>query len=211
MPTQDQRARAAAAHLDKRLRNMESVVNQLTELQKASVDSPKWIEQLPGRRVPFWAAIDLTIAADSTSSVSGNYNVTEDGPFVMTGIAAFFQRTSGAYQGHWGFANTADARINGAGGQQHGFGYIYDQPNIISGDFKVVDRGSDRNWQNRELASALLSPEAGGVYVFPVACLVDRSSVIEVTFTPGVSIPQSGKVQMILCGYKIVQGSSYQP
>lgn len=189
---------------------MEQVVNQLTELQKASVDSPKWIEQLPGRRVPFWAAIDLTIAADSTSAVSGNYNVTEDGPFVMTGVAAFFQRTTGAYAGHWGFANTADARIASVS-QQHGFGFIYDQPNIISGDFKIVDRGSDRNWQNKELASALLSPEAGGVYVFPVACLIDRSSVIEVTFTPGVSIPQAGKVQMILCGYKIVQGSSYQP
>lgn len=185
-------------------------IQQMTAIQKANADAPRWIEQIPGRRVPFWAIVDLTIAADSTSKIDGTYSVTEDGQFVVTGVGLFFKKTSGAYTGIYGYASAAGAKI-GAVGQQHGYGYIADSPWVISGSLKIVDRGSDRNWQNKEVASALFSPEAGGIYVLPVACLFGRNSTVEVSFTPGVAIPYSGSVQCVLCGYKIVQGQSFQP
>jgi hypothetical protein len=208
----DQRTAAAIKGLAAKAKTQEAQLNQLLALQKASVDAPKWIEQIPGRRVPFWGIIDLTISADSTAKVDGTYSVTEDGPFVVTGVALFFKKTSGSYAGIYGYANAAGSRIaSGSTGMQHGYQYLTDQPWVISGSLQIADRGSDRNWQNKEVSSALFSPEAGGVYVLPTACLFDRNSVIEVGFTPGVSIPYSGSVQCVLLGYKIVQGQNYQP
>jgi len=208
----ENRNAAAFKQMALRLKQHEAQLQQITALQKASADAPKWIEQIPGRRIPFWGIVDLTIAADSTSKVEGTYNVTEDGQFVVTGVGLFFRKTSGAYQGIWGYATAAGAKTSaGTTGQQHGYGFLFDQPHVISGNLQIIDRGSDRNWQNREVASALFAPEAGGVFVLPVACLFDRNGVIEVGFTPGVSIPYTGAVQCVLCGYKIIQGQSYQP
>lgn len=208
----DQRTASALKQLLTRVKQQEAQLNQLTALQKASADAPKWIEQIPGRRVSFWAVIEMTISADSTSQVDGTYQVTEDGPFVVTGVGLFFQKTSGAYANIWGYASAGGAKIAaGTTGQQHGYEYLFDQPHVISGDFKLIDRGSDRNWQSKEVASALFSPEAGGIYALPVGVLFSQSSVVEAKFTPGNSIPYSGKVQCVLCGYKIVQGQTYQP
>jgi len=207
---EDRRVLAAFKQLSTKVATQEQYINQLMALQKAAVDAPKWVEQIPGRRVPFHAPINLSIEADSTSKVEGTYSVTEDGPFVVTGIACFFKKTSGAYANIWGHATASTARIAQAG-QQHGYQYLFDQPHIISGDFNITDRGSDRKWESADVSSALYSPEGGGAYVLPIACLFGRNSVIEVGFAPNPSIPYTGTVQMILLGYKIVQGATYQP
>lgn len=196
--------------LDSRTKQQQQFIDQMMALQKAATDSPKWIEQLPGRRVPFMAPVNLTIEADSTSQVSGTYSVTEDGPFVVTGVAIFFKKTSGAYANIWGHGAASCARIAPTG-QQHGYGYLFDQPHVISGDVAITDRGSDRKWESADVASALYSPEGGGAYVLPIACLFGRNTVIEVAYTPNPAIPYSGTVQVILLGYKIVQGATYQP
>jgi len=201
---------AALKQMFVQMQTQKQAIDQLMALQKASADAPKWVEQIPGRRVPFNAGIDLAIAASSSSKVEGTYSVTEDGPFVVTGIAMFYQKTSGAYANIWGYASAADARMPAAG-MQFGYQGIFDQPHIISGDVTITDRGSDRKWESRDISSALYAPQAGGAYVLPIACLFARNSVIEVGFTPSVATTYSGKVQVILLGYKIVQGSTYQP
>lgn len=210
MANELERMLAALKSLDSRSKVQQQYIDQLMALQKAATDAPKWIEQLPGRRVPFHAPINLSITADSTSQVTGTYSVTEDGPFVVTGIAAFFKKTSGAYAQIWGHATASCAKISQVS-QQHGYQYLYDQPNLISGDIAITDRGSDRKWESADVSSALYSPEGGGAYVLPISCLFARNSVIEVAFTPNPSIPYTGTVQIILLGYKIVQGANYQP
>lgn len=218
MPTQNQndaRARAAIANMAMRLKQHEAQLSQLTALQKAVADAPKWIEQIPGRRVPFNAVIDLRIERDSTSKVDGTYHVSEDGPFVVTAIALFYKRLEDTEEGAqlsgvWGYATATDARVRTNYPTVVGYAEM-DIPHVTSGSLQIADRGSDRVWQNKELSSALFSPSAGGVYVLPIACLFERNSVIEASFSPSRAVSYLGLVQTILLGYKIVQGLSYQP
>lgn len=207
-----QRARAVINNMAMRLKQHEAQLQQLTALQKATADAPKWIEQIPGRRVPYFGVIDLPILANSTSKIDGLYPVSEDGPFVVTGVALFYKRTGSDddFAGVWGYATAVGARMLNNFPSVPGFLGL-DQPHVTSGSLQLADRGSDRNWQNKEIPSAMFSPEAGGVYVLPIACLFERNSAIEASFTPGLAADYPGMVQCILCGYKIVQGQSYQP
>jgi len=214
MADMDPRTAAAFKQLAARTGTLQQTVDQLMALQKASTDSPKWIEQIPGRRVDFKAVIDLPVLANTTAKVEGIYTVTEDGQFVVSAIGAFFQKLEGLGAGIWGYASASDGRVADLALQAVlGLCYdgIFDQPHIISGDVTITDRGSDRRWENRDFSSALFSAQAGGVYVMPVSCLLPRNGVVEVGFTPSKAIPYKGKVQIILLGYKIVQGSTYAP
>lgn len=212
----DVRARSAIANMAMRVKQHEAQLTQLTALQKATADAPKWIEQIPGRRVPYKAVIDLPVLANSGAKVDGVYNVSQDGPFVLTGIGLFYKRMNppspeppDPFAGIWGYATAAHARLLDTHPAEGFLGL--DQPHVTSGGLQITDRGSDRQWQNKEIPSALFSAEAGGIYVEPVACLFERDSVIEASFTPGVVVDYPGLVECVLCGYKIVQGQSYQP
>lgn len=180
------------------------------ELLSSSQDSPKFIDQIPGRRVPYWAPVEMTISANDTSRQEGTHNVSTDGPFAVTGIAAFYKRTTGAYAGFWGPATTVGNKIASAS-QGQGFAYLLDQPHTFSCSIEIVDEGSSRNWQERPVASALWSPDVGNLYMLPIAALFSTASTITVKVTPDVEMPQDGLVQVNLCGYKIVQGQLYQP
>lgn len=185
-------------------------LQEVQALLAKNANAPKWIEDIPGKRVQFIATVDVTIAASSTSRVEGSYSVSTDGPFIITGIAMFYQRTSGAYSGVWAPATTVENKIALAG-QNFGFQYIYDQPVVGTFDVEFSESGADRNWQNSAFASALFAPAVGGVYVLPVAALLGRSALIIVRITPSVAQTSAGKVQVLFLGYKIVQGDSVQP
>lgn len=200
---QQRQDRAAMASMTKQVQEMRSLL-------EASGDAPKYIENMPGKRVPYMAGISITIAANSTARAEGTYTVSRDGPFVVTALQLSWQRTSGSYTGWWGPASTFDMRI-AAASQQHGLGGLFDQVVVHSFDVEIADKGSDRNWQNIAFASTLFSPQAGGIYGLPISYLFDTNSVAEVKVTPTAAQTVSGKVLVELLGYKIAQGSSYQP
>lgn len=183
---------------------------ELQTLIAKNANAPKYVEDIPGTRANFIATIDITIAANSTSRVEGTYSVSTDGPFVCTGIAMFFQRTTGAYAGPWVPATTVNARMAPAS-QGLGFQYIYDNPVLGSFDVEIAESGADRNWQNSPFSSGLFSPKLGCAYVLPVAGIFGRNAVVIARVTPTVAQAVAGKVQVILLGYKILQGSSIQP
>lgn len=189
---------------------MRDVIDQLQGYLKGMGAAPKWIEDIPGARSPYWEVIEVTFSASSTAKREGVATVSADGPFVCTGLALFFKKTSGAYDGVWGPATAFDARIASVG-QQHGFEYLFDQPHCSSFTFEVTDQGSDRMWQSKPVASALFSPQAGGAYVLPFSHLFKRNSTIKLGLTPDVSMPYTATVQGIFLGYKIVQGAVAQP
>lgn len=200
----------ALRHLQGENARNKQALEEVLDMLKARQDVPKYLDDMPGRRVPFCAPVDLTIPANSTTGVEGNYQVTTDGPFAVTGIYLVYKKSEGVYAGWYGPASSLDARIAMIG-QQHGAGYIYDQPTLISGDWEVVDRGSGRNWQDKPVSSALFCHDVGGVYVFPLTHLFKEGAVISVKFTPGVALPDAGVVQFGLLGYKIVTSDVYQP
>lgn len=201
---------AALRAANTKIKTLEKGTEEIKNLLQKQADAPRWIEDIPGRRVPYTGVIDLTIAANSTSRVEGVLTLSTDGPFVCTGVAMYFQRTAGSYDGCWGPATTFDARMAAANAGD-GFENIFDQPHIGSFDVELSEAGSDRNWQNSAFASALFSPQSGGVYVLPVANVFGRSSVVSAKVTPSVAQTVAGKVQVLLLGYKIVQGDVYQP
>lgn len=181
---------------------------EIQALLAKNANAPRWIEDIPGKRVQFYGIIDVPINANSLSRVEGSYSVSTDGPFVINAIGMFFQRTTGPLAGVWAPVSMIENKIESAG---TGFLGIYDQPVVGSFDVEFAESGSDRNWQNSAFSSALFTPAVGGVYVLSVAALIGRSALVMVRITPSVQQSYDGKVQVLLLGYKIVQGDSYQP
>jgi hypothetical protein len=192
------------------IESLKQGMREIQTLLARNANAPKWIEDLPGKRVQYEGVIDVDITANSLSRVEGSYSVSTDGPFVITGIAMFYQRTEGPYSGVWAPASMLNSKID-AGNTGLGFLGLYDQPVVGSFDVEFAESGSDRNWQNNPFSSAIFAPSIGGVYVLPVGALIGRSALVLVRVTPTVAQGQEGKVQVILLGYKIVQGDTYQP
>jgi len=209
-PVDPQKLINALMGQQRRIEGLEKGIDEMKALIRAVNDAPKFIEEIPGRRVPYFATIDIIIAANSTAKAEGTYSVSTDGPFVCTGIAMFFQRTVAPYEGQWGPASTYDLKMAPAS-QQLGFNFLFDTPVVGSFDVEIAESGADRNWQNNPFASALFSQEEGGVYVLPASNLFARAGVVTVRVTPTLVQPVAGKVQIILLGYKVVQGDTYQP
>lgn len=208
-PSQNQAGKALFAQ-QRRIEGLEKSLEEIKQLVRAVSTTPKWVEELAGTRVPYFATVDLTIAANSTSKVEGTCSVSTDGPFAVVAIGLFFQRTTAPYSGLWAPATTFGAKIAPAS-QQLGFGYLFDSPLMGSFDVEFSTSGAGRNWQNNAFSSAVFSPATGGVYVMPVANLLGRADVLTVRVTPTVAQTVAGKVQCILFGYKIVQGDVYAP
>jgi hypothetical protein len=62
---------------------------------QVSEHSVRYIESIPGRRVPFDLLVDIPIAANETGTQQGTRTVSQDGPFVAVARMAVFQS---AYQ-----------------------------------------------------------------------------------------------------------------
>jgi len=186
------------------------VIDELKATMRQSTDAPTLISQIPGKRVPYMAAIDITISASSTTRAEGTFPISQDGPFVCTGAAMFWRRTSGAYTGWWGPATTVGMKIAPAT-QQAGFDTLFDNPIVHSFNVELTDTASDRQWQNQAFASALFNPENGYMFMWPVQYLFPTNTVAKVYITPTAAQSVAGVVEILLLGYKIVQGASYQP
>jgi hypothetical protein len=191
-------------------RGLEKTLSELQALMQAAAAVPKHIEDIPGVRVPWQGVIEIIVAANSTSRSEGTLTLSSDGPYVVTGLALFWQRTSGAYIGIWTHATTAGIKIAGAS-QQLGLGGLFDQPLVASFDVEIEVTDSGRNWQNMPFSSALFNPATGGAYIFPAAHLLGTNAIVKVHVTPTFAQTVAGKVQAIFLGYKIVQGPVYQP
>jgi len=189
---------------------MKNQIQQLLGMIKGLANTPRWIEEIPGKRQPHWEVIEITLEASSTAKREGVTTVSIDGPFICTGVALFFQKTSGAYANIWGPATAFGAKISPVT-QGVGFANLFDQPHCASFTVEITAHGSERLWQSKPVASALYSPEAGGAYMLPASHLFPRAATIRLAVTPDVSMPYTGKVQGIFLGYRILQGYNYQP
>jgi hypothetical protein len=201
---------AMLAAMQRKQNRDSEALDEIQGFMKSMQNVPKWIEDLPGKRSPYFAVIDINLTANSTARVEGTTTISVDGPFVCTGLALYWKKTSGAYAGPWGPATAFGARISAAS-QDQGYQFIFDQPHCSSFTVEVTDQASDRLWQSRAVASALYAPEAGGAYILPSTHLFERNSTIKLTVTPDVAMAYTGTLQGIFLGYKIVQGPVYQP
>lgn len=202
------RMAAQLAALAKKSQKQDATIEQMMELLAGAADAPKYIQNINGRRVPFWAPVEITIAAGSTSKAEAQFTVSQDGPFVITGIGVWFRATEGPYP-IWGPGNTARAAISEVS-QHHGYGRLLNQPHCISCDIEMTDQGSGRVLQERAITSAAFNSSEGPLPL-SLEYLLEPNSVLKVSATPTLGTLYAGTIQVVLFGYKIVQGPAYQP
>lgn len=217
---------AVFAALRRNAANNAQLQEQMTKLEgflTGMMNVPKFIEDIPGKRSPYFEVIDIDFNAGSTAKREGTTPISTDGPFVCTGIHLAFQHTTGPYAGLWGPATTMDSRLivdrtlgtNGLMG-------VFDQPHVGSFTIEITAHGSDRLWQSQPVPSSLYSPQAGGAYILPASHLFGRNATIRLAATPDVVfnvwdaqeeelVYVDSRLVGVFLGYKIVQGAQYQP
>jgi hypothetical protein len=83
------------AELNQRCNEMQSVINALTAMRDGSSNNPEveYIEQIPGRRVPYDLLIDIPVGANETTEVQDSVQISQEGPFIAVCRFATFQST----------------------------------------------------------------------------------------------------------------------
>lgn len=82
---------------DEQIAKMAGRVDELSRItaamgvSRAGPTHVRQIEEIPGRRVPYVLAIDIAIAADTTSIREGSWPISQEGPFVAVRRMATFQ------------------------------------------------------------------------------------------------------------------------
>jgi hypothetical protein len=199
---------------------LKSQLEKLEGFLTGMMNVPKFIEDIPGKRSPYFETIEIFFNAGSTAKRVGSAPISTDGPFVCTGIHLAFQHTDGPYIGMWGPATTVDSRIVADAAQTQGLLGVFDQPHVGSFSVEITAHGSDRLWQSGPVPSSLYSPQAGGAYILPASHLFGRNATIQLAATPdfvftigsGQEAEEiSTKLVGTFLGYKIVQGATTQP
>lgn len=200
---------------------LKSQVEKLEGFLTGMMNVPKFIEDIPGKRSPYFEIIEINFNAGSTARREGSTPISTDGPFVCTGIHLAFQLTEGDFAGIWGPATMMDSRLVVDDTlATSGFLGVFDQPHMGSFSIEITAHGSDRLWQSGPVPSSLYSPQAGGAYILPASHMFGRNATIRLAATPDtllgvhpVNSPNglSSKLVGVFLGYKIVQGATYQP
>lgn len=192
------------------LDDLTSVTEQLKGVIEQAGAAPAYIDQIPGRRVPYIHRVELLVPASSTARAEGRANITQDGPFVVTGIMLLFERTTGPYSSKYYSATTIDLKMAHAA-MALGFQTLFDNPVGFDADIQITDTASDRGWQNIAFPSAVCNAENAYTYMLPLSYLADQNTTINIAATPKYVQDYAGTLHVLLLGYKIVQGASYQP
>ncbi len=81
--------------MNRRCNEMQSAINSMVALREGSSNNPEveYIEQIPGRRVPYDLLIDIPIGANETTEVQDSVQISQEGPFVAVARYASFLST----------------------------------------------------------------------------------------------------------------------
>ena len=165
---------------------------------------PRFIEDIPGKRVPYSYNINLTIT--NTTQTPGTFTVSQDGPFLATQLLAAWRPTAGADSGanagagRWRKINSIWALASdGAGG-------TYRDPDTVDFEWRYSCSGSDRARQNEVLRSSVeLFSVHDRPYYLPIADFFERSTTVTVEATMLRTPLNAGILKFQFIGYKLLQ------
>lgn len=193
---------------------------QLASLsEQARQPSAKYVEDIPGRREPFIYSIDFTFettnATATPAAQSSTFTVSQDGPFVATGVTAVYRVTSPTTQasfGRWRPVSSADPAftITELGTAQG----VADAP--FDFEIEISDSGSNRNIQNNPIPSHLLGRGREFWWNFDAGWFLERNSAVRAVVTPlhpigTASTTTDYLLRVSFPGYKILQPIDYKP
>ncbi len=197
------------AEIAKRDGRLAEVERKLAEVA-GSRERPFYVEDIPGKRVPFWAVIQITIPAQSVSRTSGIHTLSMDGPFVATDIFAHFLPSTGG-----GGQATAINRWRGPASDEPETELAANVYSVDVPDFfwELEDAGSNRARQNLPIPSAVFSHGRVNLGEFGVGDFFERQSVIRVWITPTRLMGGTGTYGVLyitLKGYKVLVSQAFQ-
>lgn len=186
--------------LDTRLANLERILNELN--RGATFEDE--LEKIPGRRIfhTLVGSQTFTTSQDGQRTTPITFEVSQDGPFIMTHYPVCGWRSSAPSTatdfGRWRPVTTwplPDQVID---------------TNIIDISYEMSDSGSGRNMQNDIPVPGLLISHPGNLQLLPKPTYFRPNTVI--TFTPtynditfaGSTPTTEGTLVISLPGYKIV-------
>lgn len=174
------------------------------------VPEAKYIEDIPGRREPFCYSMDITIPADSTVVQPGSVVITQDGPFVATGLFAAYRITdanaTAAQRGKWRPVSSADPAF--------GISPTFVDPAVLQPiDFEIelTDGSSQRNLQNIPISSHMIARGREFWWNFDIGWFLERSSTITARVTPLHNMDFEGILKVSFPGYKVLQPIDWKP
>jgi hypothetical protein len=190
------------------VQNDVSQIVERREEEKSVLQKPRFIEDIPGPRMPYTYAITIPFAAGDTVALTRGVTIAADGPFVCTSIQAFWRPTDtqavAPPQNTWNPVSTLPYRIFSAAtgppvGQAE-FG------------FKITTGGSGRFWQSDWLAGPILDRIASGRSWYQgISGWVERANTLHVEARPEFAIPApspsetyAGDVWIYFHGYQIL-------
>ena len=203
----DEHRRVLAEHAE-----IKAKVDALSAHRKEGPRST-YIEDIPGKRVPYIYSADITLAAGVTARTQGTMTISQDGPFVVDALAATWRinAAGSAFNGRQLPISSADPNYVGTPQTAAGViaGNIFDE--LIDFEWEVFDAGSDRAWQNIPAASRQLFTSRENPLHLPTSGFFERNSVISVFITPTRAIDQTGILKFSFHGYKVLLPIDYRP
>src|SRR3990167_8493044 len=208
------------ANYDRMLREMRG---EVTDLQKQIADligkedgklAPRYIEDIPGKRVPYWWVISISIdsAISDGARWSGAATLSQDGPFVINSTRAFWRVTTQSA--------SADADVSRA------FAPVSRYPMLLAAATAapVIDRdiidwffaiqlsGGDRLWQNSDMPGAVFATQGNRPEYFGMPGWVERNDTMTIQATASISSTAAnapdtscrGTLYIVHSGYKIL-------
>ena len=187
--------------------DVEKVIKEQAEA-KSLLQTPRFIEDIPGPRMPYTYVIEIPFTALDTVSQTRSVTIAADGPFVTTAMTAFWRPTDAAstFTNQWLPVSRLSTRVfNGQ------------LPALLNADadfiqypefsFKMTTGGSGRFWQSDWLAGPMFDqmPAARPWYT-GISGWIERTNTVSVEARPEVPIPanQTGSIWMYLEGYQIL-------
>jgi hypothetical protein len=169
------------------------------------------IDQIEGRRVPYWLQGDDTFIATQAGQAGNAISMTisQDGPFIWTHYPYCVWRPSAPANatlfGHWRPVSAWPFPVQAADAA----GVVDLNEDFISLSYTVIDGGSQRNLSNAAIPPLLSRPDK---YIpLPHRMLFTPNSVV--TFTPvyraisfnnGTVPPTQGTLEVVFPGFRIV-------
>lgn len=194
--------RRLAAHLSSVNGNLLAAMTELIKRMDRRPISPlEAIDALPGRRISYSyvAEVEFDIEDEGQAGTPAVFNVSQDGPFVMTHYPMVLWRPTAPDNatnfGRWRPVTSFPLPDQ-----------VYDT-DVIDLSYQLVDGGSDRNMQNLPVGPIFSRPDN----MMPLPMPVLYATAAQINFIPtynqitfdGGTPPTAGILHVALPGYKI--------
>jgi hypothetical protein len=183
---------------DKRLAALEKKLEEI----RRSRERPYYIEDVPGKRVPFFAVITFPVPFVTINDhrAVGIHTLSMDGPFVATDLYGVFLPTSSVNR----FKNPSSDE------PENEFTANSFSVDVLDFLWELEDAGGGRYQQNLPVPSAILSHGRVNLGELSIGGFYERQGVIRIWITPSQGFDGDGTLYMILKGFKILVSQSFE-